>query len=184
PPTLPHPTRRPAELQHSSSNPGKLVDIADKTTVEKDRGPVGCNLELDFRCYVGKLNARVSLHFHCEGESLIWLYDHIADEVRISRLTHCNGMFSRQQEDLLVVPELTQVADVLPVNPDARGLLYFTGADKADFSQDSVLREAGAAEKKKDPERRQTQCLEFVRHSHRLSQLSDSRRYKFKTLGL
>ncbi len=72
------------------------------------------------------------------------------------------------------VLELIQVADILPVNPDARGSLHFGGADELDLSHDIALCVGTSDEKEKETKNHRNQRSGFIRHSHHRSLVAPS----------
>src|ERR1700739_138880 len=61
-------------------------------------------------------------------------------------------MFAGEEQDFLVVFEFIDVAEVLSINPNARGFVGFGFADELDFAEDLVLGKGGDA-KDRDAER-------------------------------
>jgi hypothetical protein len=82
-----------------------------------------------------------------KSDPFLWLHQDARDEVFIARVANRNLMLPGQQQDLLVLFELTQVSDILPINPNTRGSFHFAGSYKANLSQDFVLCVGNTSEK-------------------------------------
>src|SRR5437879_1922003 len=105
--------------EHPASHTHEFVDAAHKRVIEKDSSPLGSDAQLDLCCDLWKLRSRILQHDQFQYGFPAGFDKHLLREIRISRLTHDDFMFARQKEDFHIVLELIDVANVLPVDPNA-----------------------------------------------------------------
>ena len=130
----------PRADEHRPSNSPEFANGADKSVVEENGSAVGSDLEFDFRIDLGILNARVSLQSDMEDEPLAGLDGDLLGQVGVSRLPQRDFVCARQEQEFLVVFQLPDVTDILPVDPDARVFLNFGGGVEGQLAENPALR--------------------------------------------
>src|SRR5229473_1146911 len=126
--------------QHAMSDAAEFAGVPHKRIVDKNRGAIGTDIQLDLRCDLGQGGTRSPEHDDLHDYPFFRLDDHLLREVCISGLPNRNLMFPRQKKKFIYVLEFIDVAHVLAVDPHARCFVRLGLPHELHFSQNLVLR--------------------------------------------
>src|SRR5437899_733111 len=152
--------------EHPASHTHEFVDAAHKRVIEKDSSPLGSDAQLDLCCDLWKLRSRILQHDQFQYGFPAGFDKHLLREIRISRLTHDDFMFARQKEDFHIVLELIDVANVLPVDPNAGRFVRFGLPDQLHFTQDLVLGDGSDTKQQAEENNAEKRSVECAIRSH------------------
>src|SRR5882724_667821 len=156
----------PGAYEHPVSHAHEFVDTSHKGVIDKDSSPLWSDMQLDLRSDFWKLGSRILEHDHLQDGFLARFDKHLLGEIGVPRLAHGDFMFTGQKQDFLVVLKLVDVAYVLPIDPNAGGLVCFGLADQLHFSQDLVLSNGCTTKHQAAEKEAEKHSVECAKRSH------------------
>src|SRR6266851_625929 len=88
--------------QHAMSDAAEFAGVPHKGIVDKNRGAIGTDIQLDLRCDLGQGGTRSPEHDDLHDYSFFRLDDHLLREVCIAGLANRDFMFTRQKKEFIV----------------------------------------------------------------------------------
>src|ERR1700688_1064335 len=111
--------------QQGLSDSPEFGDVAHEDSVDEDGGPIRFYFQLNFSGNLGKLNPGVFFHLDCDALFFSGAHRNLLHEVEVSPLAHGDIVIAGKEEKLFGSLQFAQVADILTVDPDARGVFAF-----------------------------------------------------------
>src|SRR5258708_9032955 len=156
----------PGADEHPMPRAAEFTDSSGESIVHKNSGSLRCDLQLDLRCDFWKLRPRIFQHDDLQDDSFVWFHNHLLPEIRIPGLAHGNFMFTGQKQDLVVILQLIDVADVLSIDPDSGCLIRLGLSDQLHFTQDLALSVGRERDNQSGQSKAESCFAHYVIHFH------------------